>query len=61
MSDDPDDDDRIEREHESPDDAEADDTTGKGDVEGVPDGEEDVDEETEEWLNEEQKNPDDRE
>ncbi len=50
------DDERIEREHENPDDA-----TGEDDVEDVPDGEEDVDEETEEWLNEEQKNPDDRE
>ena len=60
MSNDPDendDEERIEREHENPDDAAA----GEDDVEGVPDGEEDVDEETEEWLDEEQKNPDDRE
>ena len=51
-----DDEERIEREHENPDDA-----SGEDDVEGVPDGDEDVDEETQEWLDEEQKNPDDRE
>ena len=59
MSDHPDKDDeaeRIEREHENPDDV-----TGEDDVEDVPDGDEDVDEETQEWLDEEKKNPDDRE
>lgn len=59
MSDEPDEeetDERIEREHENPDDA-----SGEDDVEAVPDGEQDLDEETDEWLDEESENPDDRE